>query len=350
MAAVNNSEKRKKATLSVIARAAQVSKSTVSLILNDSPNLIRISNATRQRVLDVAKELGYVPNAAAKALATGKSNTILMVAFDLWDENLVERLRGAEAHLVPTGYSTRMCTVDATGDLSSYREILRTGQADGVLLTGLASPDTYPILRDLRSEAEAVGVPVVAMADAFPRELVEVVADINDESGAYDAVTHLIGHGHKRILHLGVANQPWAERREEGYISALKTAGIPIDSSLVLRGDRSQTWAYDATMEATKKLDFTAMFAITDNMAVAAMSALTAAGKKIPEDCAVVGFDNNEKMARFTMPPLTTVDNPFYDAGKSAAEMLIDMIEKRPIKPVLLPVSLVVRRSCGCKG
>ncbi len=337
-------------TLSEIARVAQVSKSTVSLVLNGRQNDIRISETTTNRVLDAAKRLGYRPNAAAKALATGRSDTILMVSFDLWDENLVERLRGAEAYFVPRGYSIRMCTVDATGGLSSYSDTLRTGQADGVLLTGVATRDAYPILQDLRSKADAAGVPVVAVADAFPRDLVQNVAHIDDESGSKDAVSHLIEHGHKRILFLGVDGQYWSERRQNGYTAALVAAGITIDPALIVLGDRSQTWAYEATLKLVESIDFTAMFVVTDNMALAAMSALTESGKKIPDDCAIIGFDNNEKMARFTCPPLTTVNNPFYDAGKAAAEMLVDLIDKRPVRPVLLPVSLVKRRSCGCNS
>jgi LacI family transcriptional regulator len=271
-----------------------------------------------------------------------------MVAFDLWDENLVERLRGAEAHLVPQGYTIRMCTVDSTAGLGACSEILGSGQADGVLLTGLAMPETYPILRDLREEADAMAVPVVALANAFPAEYVGAVADIDDERGAEEAVSHLIQHGHRRILLLGVANQAWAEKRERGYRSALKKAGIPVDSSLIVLGDRSQTWAYNTTLDLANSKDFSAMFAVTDNMAVAAISALKAAGRRVPEDCAAIGFDNNEKVARFTDPPLTTVDNPFYDTGKLASEMLLNMIEKKPVEQKVLPVSFVIRQSCGC--
>jgi LacI family transcriptional regulator len=339
---------KKKITMLEIARAANVSKATVSLVLNDSPNPIPISEATRQRVIEAARQLGYRPNAAAKALATGKSSTILMVAFDLWDENLVERLRGAEAHLVPSGYSLRMCTVDAKGGLNSCSEILRTGQADGVLLTGMATVETYPVLHSLREEAVSAGLPVIALADAFPQVYVGSVAAIDDERGAEEAVTHLIEHGHRRILFLGVADVAWAASRRRGYEKAHEKAGITIVPELIVIGDRSQTWSYETTLKLVDSVDFTAMFAITDNMAVAAMSALKAAGKRVPEDCAIIGFDNNDKVARYTDPPLTTVDNPFYETGKLAAEMLIDMIESRPPKSVTLPVSLVIRQSCGC--
>lgn len=345
-----DSSKRKRVTLLEIARAANVSKSTVSLVLNNSPNAFPISEATRQSVLESAKALGYRPNAAAKALATGRSHTVLMVAFDLWDENLAERLRGTEAYPVPSGYSIGMCTMDAAAGFLAYTELLRSGQADGVLLTGVSTPDTYPMLRDLAQEAKEEGIPVVALADAFPREHVEIVADIEDQKGAEDAVRHLIQHGHSRIALLGVKDQRWATNREKGYRAALENAGIAADPSLIVLGDRSQTWAYNTTLDLCKSLDFSAIFAVTDNMAVAAMLALHTSGKRVPEDCAIIGFDNNEKMTKYTNPPLTTVDNPFFDTGRQAAEMLIDMIEGRPLTNKPLPASLVIRQSCGCES
>ncbi|MEI6913880.1 MAG: LacI family DNA-binding transcriptional regulator [Armatimonadota bacterium] len=335
-------------TLLEIARAAGVSKSTVSLVLNDSPNPFAISEQTRTRVLDAADRLGYRPNAAARALATGRSDTILMVSFDLWDENLVERLRGVEAHLVPEGYSVRVCTAGSDSGLEAYSEILRSGQSDGVLLTGLATRETLPILYDLRKEANAVGVPVVALADAFPPDSADLVAHIDDEGGAERVVSHVIEHGHRRIMLLGVDDQPWATKRERGYRSALEKADIEPDTALVVLGDRSQTWAYNATRELAVTREFSAMFVVTDNMAFAALAALRDSGRRVPEDCAIVGFDNNEKIARFTDPPLTTVDNPFFEAGRAAARALLDMIGKRPVANIELPTGIVIRRSCGC--
>ena len=339
-----------KVTMAEIARVANVTKSTVSLVLNNSPHRVPISDATRQRVLEAAKRLGYRPNAAAKALATGRSNTILMVAFDLWDENFIERLKGAEEYLVPAGYSTRMCTVDAKGGLSAYTEILRTGQADGVLLSGMATHDTYPILKELCREADTVGVPIVSLANAFPDEYISIGAYVDDKDGAEKAVMHLIGHGHRRILLLGIEGQQFARNREQGYRTALENAGIPIDPELIVLGKPTQMWAYETTLKIAKSLDFTAMFVMIDNMAIAALSALKASGKRVPEDCALVGFDNNEKFARFTDPPITTIDNPFFETGKRAAELLVDIIDKKDVKTVILPVDLVVRQSCGCPG
>lgn len=348
MPANETAPQKRKITLAEIARSAQVSKSTVSLVLNDRPNAFPISDETRARVKEAARKLGYRPNAAAKALVTGRSHTILVVAFDLRDDCLLERFRGIEAYLRPRGYSTRMCTVDGPEDINAYAEVLRSGQADGVLLTGPTSPKLYPIIRNLREEADAVGVPIAALVNAFPRDVVPAVADIDDESAAEQAVEHLIGHGRRRIVFLGAEDQPWAANRERGYKAALKKAGIALDPELIAVGERSQSWAYETALRLAKTVQFDAMFAAMDTMAVAALLALKQGGKRVPEDCAIIGFDDLSRMTRYTDPPLTTMANPFYQTGEAAAKMLVHMIEERPLEPISLPVTLVPRRSCGC--
>jgi LacI family transcriptional regulator len=340
--------KRRRVTLVEIASAAQVSKSTASLVLNSRPNVIPISESTKRRVLDAAAKLGYRPSAAAKALATGRSHTALIVSLDFWDEHLFLRLKGIEAHLVPLGYSTRICTLDAPVGLRAFSEILHSGQADGVLLSGATMPDTQPLVRSLCQQASAEGVPVVGMSNSFPPDCVQYVADIANRSGADEAVSHLIGHGHRRIAFLSVSGQAWAEERQRGYLEALERADIPVDPNLIVTGHLSQGWAYEATQQLADTEDFTAMFVVVDRLAIPALSALKAAGRRVPEDCALIGFDNDYTVMRFTDPPVTTVENPYYDTGKLAAAMLVDLIEDRPMDHVTLPVHLVIRRSCGC--
>lgn len=340
----------RKVTIAEIAAKVGVSKATVSFVLNDTARAAAISQETRRRVLETAERIGYRPNYAARSLATGRSQTILMVLFDLWDEHLAERLRGSEAHLVPLGYSLRVCTVEPGATEQSFSEILRTGQADGVLLSGLASPETASDLAHLTAEADSAGVPVVALTDSFPRDLISYVSDIDDEAGAQQAVSHLLSHGHTRIAFLGVSDQRWSVSRQHGYEAALREAKIPVKHALMMFGQRSQTWAYEATSKLAARTDFTAMFAVTDALAIAALAALRTLGRRVPEDCAIIGFDNDERFARFTDPPLTTVDNPFFDAGRTAAWMLLDLINGTSVSTKPLPTPLIIRRSCGCTG
>lgn len=340
---------RRNPTLIEIARATGVSKSTVSLVLNNGPDAACITDATRRKVLEAAKRLGYRPNAAARSLVTGRSNAILMVAFDMLDEDLVARLKGAESYFVPRGYTLHLCTVDSKVGIGGYSAVIRSGRADGVLLTGLATPETYNLVRSLCEEADLYNVPVVALANAFPPDLIGTVAHIDDVSGAEQATAHLISHGHKRIALIGIADQPWSDARVRGYKIAHEKAGMPVDPNLIVLGDRTQVCAYRETLDLLQNQDFTAIFAITDPMAVAALSALHDSGKRVPEDIAIVGYNNDEKITAYTQPPLTTVANPFYEVGLAAAKMLIDMMEEQPVQPVNIPVSLVIRESCGCK-
>lgn len=345
-----NSGKQGKVTLVQIANAAHVSKSTVSLILNGKMNSVPISDATRDKVLAAVSELGYRPNAAAKALATGRSNTILMVIFGVWDWNLAERLRGAESYLIPAGYSTRMCTVDETVGIRACKDIIQGGQADGLLIGGLVTPENQSLFKEFCELTDEMALPVVALSDAFPSEYSGLAACIDDEGGAEMAVTHLIDHGHQQIALLGVADQRWADKRAQGYRIAHEKAGISVNSELISLGNWNQTWAYEETLRLLKATNFTAMFAMNDYMALAALAALRASGRRVPEDCAIVGFDNIEIFTRFVDPPLTSVHNPFYDVSRTGAELLINMINGIYIEQESMPVRLIVRRSCGCMG
>jgi LacI family transcriptional regulator len=341
--------RRKKVTVAEIAQKAGVSKATVSFVLNNAVQAGAISAATRARVLAAAKSLGYRPNAAAKALATGRSSTILMVLFDRWDEHLTERLRGAEAHLVPAGYSLRVCTIDADAGLQTFLALLHTGQADGILLSGLASQEVDAVLPELAHTVKTAGLPMVAMSDSFPRKLVPYLATIADASGAQAAVRHLIEHGHRRIAFLGMTGQQWSLKRQQGYEKAMQEAGLKVPQSLLLSNASNQQDAYNAVKKLIAKQNFTALFCVTDSLAVAALAALRESGLHLPEDCAVVGFDNDERLARFCLPALTTVENPFFATGKLAARMLLDLIDQRQPEADLLPTFLVIRRSCGCQ-
>jgi len=320
------------------------------MVLSNGPNSLAISETTRKHVIKTAREMGYKPNAAARALATGQSRTILIVAFDIWDENLIERLRGVESHLIPHDYTTRMCTVGPVEGTMAYSRIITSGLADGVLLTGAVTPDNAPVLDAICREAAEMEIPVVALTDSFPRDRVKIVVDIDDEHGAREAIEHLIWHGHRKIAFIGVSNQHWSDTREKAYMMTLEESGIKVDPSLIFHGDLTTEWVYDAAMGIAGIPDCTALFTAGDCLALPAISGLKAAGKKIPQDFAIVGFDDSGRMSKYTDPPLTTVHNPFYETGKQAAEILLALIEGRPVVSEPLPVHLVIRKSCGCNG
>ncbi len=335
-------------TLAQIARTAGVSVPTVSLVLNRRDNTVRVSQQTRSRVLQVADQLGYRPHGAARALATGRSHTILVACFDQWDENLVERLRAVQSCLMPRGYSTRVCTVGPAGGLEAFTSIVGSRQADGVLLTGLATPQALDVLWAMRTETQRAGVPMVALADAFPAGAVDAVAHIDDYRGGYLATRHLLEHGHRRVAFIGVQGQNWSGKRETAYHDALTEAGADADPELVRHCGTHISEVRQVVDSLVDHTVFTALFASSDHIALAAMAALRAHGRSIPDDCAVVAFNDGEAAANFCEPPLTTIRNPFDASGATACDILLELIDGLTVTHAPLPVKLIVRGSCGC--
>lgn len=342
---------KKRVTLAKIAAEAGVSVSTVNYVISGKPNPWSISNETKQRVLNAAKKLGYRTNAAAKALKTGRSQTVLLLGVHSqsfsWNMGFGEVLRGLESSLVPKGYATNTCTVSHLPDIETYEEIVRSGRVDGVIVTGTGDQEGNLVKR-IHLIADAVNVPVVWLASS-PVDFVQSIVNIDDISGGEQATAHLIEHGHSRIVLMGLRDAPWSAAREAGYRKALEKAGIPIDENLIVSLDHmTPECAYNSTLAISDSLDFSALFAVSDSLALAAILALRSKGRRVPEDCAVIGYDNATDLTAYTDPPLTTIDNPFYQTGKHAADCLMDMIEGNHIEPKLLPVSLLIRESCGC--
>ncbi len=335
-------------TLAQIARDAGVSVPTVSLVLNQRDQAVRVSPQTRARVLQVAERMGYRPHGAARALATGRSHTILVACFDQWDENLTERLRAVQDCLMPRGYSTRVCTVGPSGGLEAFTAIVGSRQADGVLLTGLATPPALNVLWAMRAETQKAGVPMVALADAFPEGAVDAVAHIDDYDGGCQAVRHLLEHGHRRVAFIGVHGQSWSDRREAAYRDTLAAAGAVLDSQLVQHCGTHISEVRHVVDSLVHQTVFTALFAASDHIALAAIAALRAHGRQIPHDCAVVGFNDGDAAACFCEPPLTTIHNPFQASGETACRILLERIGGCAKEHTPLPVRLVVRGSCGC--
>ena len=344
---------KKRVTLAQIAAEAGVSASTVAYVIHNKPNPWSIRESTREHVLATAAKLGYRPNAAARSLATGRSQAILMVGVNFgsysWDTGIGEQLRGIESYLVPKEYATHVYTLDASSNMDAYRDIIMSGRVDGVIVAGTATPQLYSVLQKLYAIADKAGLPIVSLSDTMPNENKGVSINIDEKSGAEQATSHLIWHGHQRIALLGVIDAPWAISRECGYKSALIEAGLKTDeNSIVLLEHHTQQLAYEATLQLAKSVEFTAMFAMSDALALAAILALRSVGRRVPGDCAVIGFDDQHTLTEYADPPLTSIHNPFYESGKTAAETIVKIIEGQPINPGILPVSLVIRESCGC--
>jgi len=328
-----------------VAKLAGVSRTTVSFVLNDVPG-VKITDETRQRVLQAAQELNYYPTAAARSLASGKTKRIGLVLGEgkkrlSADAFLPAFLQGITASVHRRGYLLVLQMAEDVPSHEAYVRLIREQQVDGLILSGPRSDD--PLLAELAEDE----FPLI-LHGRLGRCAIPCV-DVDNEAGAYRAVTHLIGLGHRRIGF--VSNAPLsysgAQARFRGYKHALAEHMLPLEDELV-RTAAFMPEAGKAAMQYLLALPErpTAVFAASDVVAIGVMSAIQAAGFKIPQDIAVVGFDDIF-LAAHTQPPLTTVRVPAYGLGWTAAELLISLIEGEEASSVILETELVIRDSCG---
>lgn len=338
---------RPRPTQRQIAEEAGVSRTTVSLVLNNVPD-VRVSPETRQRILKVARRLNYYPNATARRLASGKTRTIGLV----WhrgpnptyrDAFLPGLLQGATRAAHKYGYHVLFRPIEPDEPDSNYVELARSHHIDGFILSGPRSDDQH--LLKLHEER----FPIVLHGQMPGTDILSV--DIDNVYGAKTAVNHLLSLGHKDI---GIiTNAPLvytaSQQRLDGYYQALEKAGISKNKNLVQEGNfdgESGQVAMEKLLSC--KPNPTAIFVASDMVAMGALKAIRDHELRIPEDIAVIGFDDISA-ARFVTPALTTVRVPTFGLGWSAAEILIRLIEQDPIVQTntLLETELVIRESCG---
>lgn len=329
-----------------VAKLAGVSRTTVSFVLNDVPG-VKISEETRQRVLQAARELNYYPTAAARSLASGKTRRIGLIIGEskerlAADVFLPSFLQGVTTSVHRRGYLLMIQIAEAVLDHEAYTRLIREQQVDGLIISGPREGD--PLLAELAAD----GFPLILHGRLDGSAFTWV--DVDNQAGAYQAVSHLIAHGHRRIGF--VSNAPLsyagAQHRFAGYKQALGEHDLPFDDSLI----RIAAFMPEAGQAAATELlalpdPPTAIFGASDVVALGAMSGIRAAGLRIPEDIAVVGFDDIV-LAAHASPPLTTVRVPAFGLGWTAAEVLITTIEgDEDVSSVTLETELVIRRSCG---
>ena len=323
-------------TIRDVAARAGVSVATVSKVLNGRWG---VAAATSARVREVIDELGYEASLVAQSLRNHRTNVIGILVADL-EPFSTELLKGAADVIRETDYELVVYSAGGRASDKAGWERRYLTRLSGTLIDGAVL--VTPTVVDAHS-----GAPIVAVdPHTGPSDLPTI--DSDNLRGAQLAVEHLIGLGHRRIAMLtGRGDLQSALLREQGYRRALSEAGLPIDPALVVEG------AYDAEVShahARELLDRpdrpTALFAANDISAIAAVEAAAALGLRVPEDLSVVGFDNVPESALST-PPLTTVEQPIREMGRRAVELLIELINGRPVDPahVMLATRLVVRRS-----
>lgn len=336
-------------TLEEIARLAGCSRSTVSRVINNDPN---VREETRKRVLRVIREQDFQPNPAARALAGRRSRVIGLVipqplSTIFSDPYFSTLIQGCATACDERGYYLMLSLVLRQAD-DTYRWLIRTRHMDGLLVAPPLMDDPFiPHLLDRR-------LPLVMMGRIPGRADIPTV-NIDNVNGAKLATQHLLKLGYTRIATItGAMNLVGAIDRLEGFLNALREAGIDPPEEYIQEGDWSEASGKRAMgnlLQVTPPPQ--AVFAASDNMAIGAIKAIQAAGLKVPDDIAVVGFDNMP-MAAMADPPLTTINHQIERIGFLAATTLIDRLETPPacmsdgdVQHVLLQPELVVRMSCG---
>lgn len=330
-------------TLKDVARRARVSVSTAARALGGYGY---VSPATRERVLRAARALDYHPNAVARSMIKGRTHTIGVVVSDSSNPFFAAVVRGIEDVALPHGYGILLCNADEDpAKEAMYVDMLRQKRVDGVIVSPSdSSSGALPRLL-------ASGVPVVQVDRRAPGLAADAVVTDN-RAGVRAAVEHLSSLGHRHIGLIGGPARLYTGReRTEAFRDALRQLGLPVVEDWLLEG----TFKVDSGYELAGRLlrsspRPTAVFVANNLMTIGALLRFKEAGVRIPEEVAVVGFDDMD-WAPILTPPLTAVAQPTFELGRAAATLLLERIHRPSLQPrlVVLPPRLVVRESCGAQ-
>jgi len=325
-------------TIRDVARRAGVSIATVSRVINQSPH--RVNDETRLRILKAVKELDYRPNALAQGLIMKRSMTIGIIIPDISNPYYAEIVRGIQDVAEESGYAAVLHNTDRKKDrIIKSIQVLREKMADGIIFSGgiLHGYETLSSLKELAARVVVIGRHEVD----FPAVRVDNIG------GATQAIQYLIDLGHERIGFIsGPKMSTSSIDRLQGYRNALAQNGRPYERGLVKQGNLTPESGYEAAAGLLdRKKRPTAILASNDLMAFGAIHAAKSLGIEVPEDLAVVGFDNIPLSSYFD-PPLTTVEIPMPGLGATSMQMLADLLSGRDLDPLkLFKTKLLVRGS-----
>jgi len=336
-------------TINDVAAKVGVSPATVSKALNDRPG---VSSQTRERVLRAAQELDYSPSIAARSLATARTYNVGYVGYkygsvlppDLRPGTVAAgTLEGIDEELTRHGYHMLTTYVDREAMKSpDTLNMVRQNRVDGLILNGPSFRPRFIL------QLQSTGIPIVLVDNLLNETAIDCVL-CDNEDGAYQAVKHLIEHGHEHIVFLsGPADWLSSRERAAGYRRALHESGF--NPHIVFMPNTIVETGRQAMFTALEEYpNLTAVMAVNDATAVGAIQACRQVGRAVPHDIAVVGFDD-ESWAQIHTPPLTTVHVPWHEIGIQAARRVMSLIERNHRVPIQmrLSVELVIRQSCGC--
>lgn len=329
------------ATIKDVAKKANVSIATVSRILNNKPGF---SKETKQRVVKAIEELSYQPNAIARGLINKRTQTIGVLIPKISNMLAAEILNGIDDTAHNQGSSVIVCNTDSDGSRTlTYLQTLAEKRIDGIIFISEWLKEEY------YQAVQEMGIPMVLVSSIsyqFPVAYVKV----DDRHAAYSATDYLIKQGHTRIAMITGSNEdPLAGiPRIEGYKAALSANGLRVNEENIIN---AANFSYENGLTAmeeilAKKLDVSAIFASSDELAVGAMSKAYQQGIRIPDELSIIGYDNT-KLAEMAIPPLTTVAQPLYDMGVTASNMLFEMIgqDNQAAQSRIMPHKIIERQT-----
>lgn len=331
-------------TLEKIGKLAGVSRATVSRVVNNYPN---VRAEVRERVLQVIAQTGYQPNLAARSLASNRTGVIglvipRMVQALFTDPYYPRLIQGISQASNDNDYTLSLFLFHtADEEVKLATRLVRRGFLDGIIVAASLIDD--PLLPHLID----ANMPFILIGQPWQHPDVHYI-DVDNLVGANTAVSHLIQQGRRRIaLITGRQDMLASIHRKQGYRNALQKHGLPLDESLIANGDFEPETAYQA-MQTLLFHQPDAVFAASDAMALSAIQAVKEAGLRVPEDIAVVGYDDLPA-GQTAVPPLTTIRQPIGRIGALATHTLIDIINnpQKPTQHIVLPSELIIRESCG---
>ena len=335
-------KKRTAITIREVAQLANVSPATVSKVLNGAPH---VSASAKERVLSAISMLNFRPNTIARSLKKSQTATIGLLTDDIEGVFTMSMMRGVEAAASAQGFSVFLCNSYGNMDLEkAHLEVLLAKQVEGiVLLSGYR-------VRQRGAPALPLGTIPVVYLYQYTHDIPAPSIIPDDVSGARMATEHLIAVGRRRIAFIsGPIRYEATHSRTQGYQQALVEAGLTFDPALVRVGKWHETAGYLAARELMNLAQPpNAIFCASDSIAVGALDALHELGRVVPDDVALVGFDNRT-FSQYQRPPLTTIELPLVEMGRLAGSLLMSSIleGKKDTSLHVVPCKLIQRQSCG---
>ena len=334
---------RKRSNIKDVARLAGLSIASVSRYINAT---VVVSERSAAKIQAAIEELHFIPQTAAQVLARKKTNTIGLLLTGISGDFFAPMLRGIETRAMEDGYSLLIHSTEIQSELRSpFNKILAEHNTDGLIVFTTSLNDAE------LTRLNAIGFPVVLLHRSTPQNYEIPYVIVENKNGARSMIDHLIDvHHWQRIVHLqGPADHEDAYWRGVGYRQSLEAHGILYDPQLIGSGEFSAAQARIAVQSLlSRDVKFDAIFAGDDESASGALMELRMAGIRVPEEVAVVGFDDLNLAAHLT-PQLTTVHAPIEEAGYEAVDKLVRLMRGEQVElETMLPTQLIIRKSCGC--